>query len=513
MSGPKVCEIDYEAILRAQMRNREEWTSLLARYKSELRELTALTKQASDLGLQVSIPASTKALRSQTQHLLEEGEGDGAVSKVRGALNKAQSDLAGAKSNFKAKVTELQRRHGQLKSGLKQLSVDMDGFPKQYADLVPRNFPKETVQELRQNLQAKLDGFVVPASPELQLSGAGIAALDQAEAKLQTLQGQLDSIREEAFQTLNDENSRLVTESILKGAEPVQSLSEWLADNQPEPDVTDEKSEKVAEKVNKLLAELVVLKDYPDWQRLYGKAEKVLEEASSSRKRMLYENLVLECSAKVKRAKKHEAWSKGLRVLQAAADMLKSASGKDFAEELEAFERSGETSVSLEELKARLKTIESEEKRARETQERIDAVLESLQEQGYELGEELMEVVTVEKGKLVFAKPLTLSLPGEEDYGIRVSVSGEKGVQTEMVRYEDVEESANQKIRDQEKEESWCAHHAQMRKDLEGRGYSIKLKLKKNAGELPMRVVSRGKAKATRRRGASLSSKLKRKER
>jgi hypothetical protein len=268
----------------------------------------------------------------------------------------------------------------------------------------------------------------------------------------------------------------------------------------------------VAEKLNHLLAELVVLKDYPDWETFYGKAEAVREEKSSARRKMLYDGLLIECSRKVKLAKEYEAWSRELRELQVEATLLESAEGKEFIEELEAVERSGDKAVELRELGERMKAIRAEEKSAGETEKRIKAVLESLKEQGYEVGEEIMEVATVKKGKLVFEKPIALKLPGEEDYAVLVKVVGENRVQTEMVRYDDAEESANQKIRDKEKEETWCSHHARMRKDLEGLGYSIKLKLKKNAGELPVRVVSRDKPKATRRRAAKAPAKRQRRK-
>jgi hypothetical protein len=512
MSGPKVIEIDYEALNRARDRNRDKWNSLLARYSAELDGLAGQAKQMVDLGLAaLATPPSAKALQKQTERLLEEGEGGGAVNKVEKALSRVRNGLTDAQAKVKARVAELQRRHGGLKSGLLELTRAKASFPKQYDDLMPSSFPAETKQALRQRLQAELDELDVPACPELQLNGSGIDALEKTESKLQALLKKMESVREQAFKELNEENARLLTESILKDAEPVQSLSEWLTENQPEAEAPDEKRDKVAEKLNHLLAELVVLKDYPDWETFYGKAEAVREEKSSARRKMLYDGLLIECSRKVKSAKEYEAWSRGLRELQVESTLLKSAEGKEFAKELEAVERSGDTAVELRELGEHMKAIRAEEQSAGETEKRIKAVLESLKEQGYEVSEEIMEVATVKKGKLVF-EPIALNLPGEEDYAVLVKVVGENRVQTEMVRYDDAEESANQKIRDKEKEETWCSHHARMRKDLEGLGYSIKLKLKKNAGELPVRVVSRDKPKATRRRAAKAPAKRQRRK-
>jgi len=513
MSGPKVMEIDYEALFRAREQNRGKWKSLLARYSAELEDLASQEEQMCELGLKTEEkPPSTEELRKRTESFFEEEDGREGVTEVTKALHAAQMHLAQMQSKIKSKATELQRRHVLLKGGLRKLQAETEGFRKQYAALIPGSFPGEAREGLRQGLQAKLDGLNAPACPDLELNVDGIASLKQTEAKLRELLGKFESIREWSFNELNDENARLLTESILENAEPVKSLSDWLTENRSEPEATEEKCDDVAEKLDQLLAELIVLKDYPYWETLYGKADAVREEKSSAKRRMLYEGLLIECSHKVKLAKKHEAWSKDMGELYAAAALLESTQGKEFAKELKAIERSGDTAIELQELRARMKAIRDEEESAGETEKRIKAVLESLKEQGYEMGKEIMEVATVKKGELVFEKPITLNLPGEEDYAVLVKVVGENRVQTEMVRYDDAEESANQRIRDKEKEETWCAHHALMRRDLEGLGYSINLKLKKNAGELPVRIVSRDKPKATRRRIAKSPAKRERTE-
>lgn len=513
MSGPKVIEIDYKALNRARDRNREEWNVQLARYAAELDDLDRHAKIMADLGLSALETAlSTKALQKQTEQFLEEGDGGGAVNTVNKALSRLRKGLADAQAKVKAKAGELQRRHGGLKSDLLELTQAKASFPKQYDDIMPHSFPAETKQVLRQKLQAELDGLVVPSCPELQLNGSGIDVLEKTESKLQASLKQMESTREQAFKKLNEENARLLTESILKEAEPVQSLTDWLKENKPEAEAPGKNSDKVAEKLNHLLAELVVLQDYPNWETFYSKAEAVREEKSSARRKMLYDELQIECSRKVKLAKEYEVWSRELRELKTETTLLVSTDGKKFAHELEELERSGDTAVDLRELGERMKVIRAVEKSTSETKKRIKDVLESLEELGYEVGEEIMEVATVKNGKLNFEKPIALKLPREEDYAVLVKVVGENRVQTEMVRFHDTEESANQKVRDKEKEETWCSDHAQMRKDLEGRGYSIKLKLKKNAGEWPVKVVPRDKPKLTRRRSAKKSAKQQRRK-
>ena len=498
MSGPKVMEIDYEALFRAREKNREEWNSLLARYSAELEELAVLEEQMSELGLKTEEkPPSTEELRKRTESFFEEEDGREGVTEVTKALLSAENHVARMQSGIKSKATELQRRHGLLKGGLKKLQAETEGFRKQYEALIPQSFPQEERESLQRELDAKLDGLDHPGCPDLRLNADGIAQIEQTEAKLRQLQEKFVSIRERSFEELNDKDTRLSKKSILGNA-PTTRFSDW-PENQSEP----EEYEELDEKLDELLAELVVLKNYPYWETLYAKVEAVREQKSTDNREMGYEDLQLLWGQKLQSAKKHEEWMKRLRGLHAEAALLESDRGKEFAKELKEVERKGDTDIDTDELEARMRGIRDEELSVREKERRIEAVLESLKELGYETGDELMEVATVKQGKLVFEKPITLNLPGEEDYAVWVSISGENGVQTQMVRYDDAEDSINQEIRDKEKEETWCSHHSRMMKDLEGLGYSINLKIKKNAGELPMRVVSRDKPRVTRRRTVS----------
>ena len=497
MSGPKVIEIDYEALARAREENRGKWKSLLAHYSVEIESLASLNEQIKLFAVDIGVhPISTEALQKKTEIFFTEGDGIEAVIELKKSLHKAQMYLAEAQSRIKSRVFELQRRHRGLEGRLKKLKLEMDGLARQYGSLLPGISLDNVRERIFPEIQADLEGLKIPSRQDLILNEKGINAIEHTEAKLSNICRQFELIREQRL-------GELKVGSPLHG-EPLGKLTHDFPD--PETRMEDQN---LVEKLDNLLAELVVLKDYPYWEMLSGKAELVRTEKSSTQRTLLYEDLLIECSRKINLAKQHDVWRKQLSQLYAEAKLLKSVRGKEFVKELEAFERRRDISIDLNAARDRMCAIQGDEAISREKEKRINAVLDSLKQQGYQISHELMDVATVKDGKLVFEKPIALNLPGEEDYAVWVSVSGENAVQTEMVRYEDAEESLNQNIMDKEKEETWCSHHAQLMKDLDALGYSINLKLSKNAGELPVRVVSREDSKFVRERtkGVSLKGK------
>ena len=63
-------------------------------------------------------------------------------------------------------------------------------------------------------------------------------------------------------------------------------------------------------------------------------------------------------------------------------------------------------------------------------------------------------------------------------------------VQTAMIRFgEPGEMTEQQRLRDKDKEESWCQNHAEMREKLAEHGLNATMKLHLQPGEFPVRVV------------------------
>ena len=91
----------------------------------------------------------------------------------------------------------------------------------------------------------------------------------------------------------------------------------------------------------------------------------------------------------------------------------------------------------------------------------------------------------VQGGKILMHKP------GESEYAVEVVVDRDLSlVQTALVRFAASNEaSAQQKLRDEEREVSWCGDHARLREELKQRGLASNFKLKIPAGQEPVRVI------------------------
>ena len=141
----------------------------------------------------------------------------------------------------------------------------------------------------------------------------------------------------------------------------------------------------------------------------------------------------------------------------------------------------------------RLAAAQQRELARLEHERKRHAILESLTELGYETSEG-METALAQAGKLVIRKP------GDTDYAVEVvSDANLSMVQTTMVRYTDAPEmTEQQRQRDCEREEEWCADHARLRDRLAKQGLATSFKLKLPSGEHPVKVVPKGQRTATR---------------
>jgi hypothetical protein len=80
---------------------------------------------------------------------------------------------------------------------------------------------------------------------------------------------------------------------------------------------------------------------------------------------------------------------------------------------------------------------------------------------------------------------------GETEYAVEMVVNADLSlVQTAMIRFGEAGDmTEQQRLRDKEKEESWCQNHAEMREKLAEHSLSATMKLHLQPGEFPVRVV------------------------
>jgi hypothetical protein len=123
------------------------------------------------------------------------------------------------------------------------------------------------------------------------------------------------------------------------------------------------------------------------------------------------------------------------------------------------------------------------EKQAERDQKR-QAIFQTLEELGYEVVEG-MERGFVSAGRIVMQKP------GESEYAVEVVTNANLSVmQTAMIRYsEGTETTQQQRLRDCEQEETWCADHERIRAKLAQQGFATDFRLKIPAGQHPVKMM------------------------
>jgi hypothetical protein len=246
---------------------------------------------------------------------------------------------------------------------------------------------------------------------------------------------------------------------------------------------------------------MIALRNTPGWSSLIEKVEAIRRETDQDRQQMLYDSLIVECSKRLKSLREILRWHTEIDHM---IDRLVPVQGAEKVDalitNLRDIKRRGQVG-SVDALWLRVREmIESEEHRL-EVQKKREAILQSLQELGYETSEGL-ETAFVQAGKLVFRKP------DEAEYAVEVAVNNDCSLlQTAMLRYADsLESSQQQRLRDTAKEETWCNDHALFLDGLAKRGLATAFKMKRRPGDVPMRVVIDKTRVEARRRAAAPSA-------
>jgi hypothetical protein len=219
------------------------------------------------------------------------------------------------------------------------------------------------------------------------------------------------------------------------------------------------------------------------WSGLQVKAGRIQEEKDGARRQMLYEDLAIECDHRLRQLHEIERWNRDVDQLLEEAAPYEGTAVDDVVKELKALKRAGRPAL-LEPYRMRMVETQKREVARLERERKRAAVLESLQELGYEISEE-METALVQAGKVVIHKP------GDSEYAVEVVANDDLSMlQTTMVRFADSDKmTEQQRLRDTEREEAWCEDHARLRQKMAERGLRTNFKLKIAAGAHPVRVV------------------------
>lgn len=305
--------------------------------------------------------------------------------------------------------------------------------------------------------------------------------LIEAETKAEEAFQKLDQGWRELGKEINQTHSRLIGSQFAPKNQPVILLRDVLQKQAVKPKAADSIA---ADKMDQLLGKLSVLQNHAAWASIVTKVAAIAKEADKNRRKLHYESLLVECGGLLNHLRAASNWQGKVDELTASAAHVKSTAVDEIVRELADLRRAA-TPVDLGPIQQRLDAAVKSEEERQLREEKRQAVIGSLSALGYDLIEGTMETAMVQGGKILMHKP------GESEYAVEVAVDRDLSlVQTALVRFAGSNEaSAQQKLRDEEMEVSWCGDHARLREELKQRGLASDFKLKIPAGQEPVRVI------------------------
>ena len=503
MSGPKCMEIEYVPLAQARRCNRaqvEEWLATYTRLFAELAALGHRLAATWDASLP-AVPAPEHLRKRLEKHFAPGVDGWQAVVELREAKLALESELAAAQTKLKDTLEDTRHRFRKLRNEIVQAAsakARLLEFVEQ-ADLGELSARQR--QNLRNVVESELRAFSLPdALPEASAAMEAVELLRAAEEQVRqarhslktaqaACQAQVEKIRAERA----DERRQKIVQK-LTGAGKTESLQEFLARHNAPVAPAAAAEDKVQRKLDALLAEIAILESTGGWQAIQSRAVEIRRERETGRCLMLYEALVLDCDQRVRRLREYECWAREIDELIDKALVHAEQPGiRAVCDELRQLRRSA-TCADLKSLAARLEQTLAAGRRTAEREEKRRLLLQTLRGMGYEIVEG-METAMQTAGRIVVQRD------GETEYAVEMVVNDDLSlVQTAMLRFgESDEPTEQQRLRDTEKEESWCHDHTQMREQLAQHGLNATLKMHLKPGEHPVRVVRGRKRPAATR--------------
>jgi hypothetical protein len=370
---------------------------------------------------------------------------------------------------------------------------------------VPSDWPeqhRESLQRLGEQILRTAD-VPSPIEPELNLDH--IRRLEEAESLVANSLRRLQQGRVEIEAQINKIHAELLTARLVRGLKQPMKLAEILKERSAPAPPTAADAE-VAGKLDRVLGEVSVLQGTGAWRTLLAKAETIRHVGDPNRRRMLYEAFLLECGVLLRNLHEVECWQAEVDKIVDSAAHLRGTAVDGIVAELEALRRAGRV-TDLTVVRRRLRALVAAEEKRLEREHKRRAVLESLAELGYEVEEGAMATALVTGGKLVVRKP------AEDEYAVEVVANSEfSAVQTRVIRYAAAgDASEQQRQRDKEREESWCADHTNMMERITQRGLETRFILRLPPGQHPVKVVlDHERIHARRRAGPAEERKVRR---
>lgn len=484
MSGPKCLMImPCSSEAEARYLNQRASMQYLGEYARMFGELSSIVEKIGWLGIKADVPVmSVDELRTQIEILLSSGSSIDAVRFCLSEKQRLEEHIVISSDEFKRLSNEIGPRVRLQALAQKRESILLESARmKEYEAAISSDWPEEA--------RSKVKGIIAEALSRIRLPDAiapvfnleTMKKIDEADASIKKTHDILAEGKKAVEEAMKKIRTKLLTGKLMADLPPLKTLTDYLNDL-PAASRPSQEENRYEKKLDKLLIDIVLLQDTGGWVELMAKAEAIKLEREPRKRRMLYENLVIECSTRLKQIRELRRWQAEVnKMIDSAADLRGTAEG-EVVLELEEMLRSAHV-VDLNEMKVSVKKVlEAEKKRAmREEKRRV--ILEALKELGYDT-KEGMEAALMKAGRLEFQRP-------NDDYAVEVVVDNELDMlQTILVRHAESDDSTEQqRLRDKEREISWCGEHAKLRQKLDERGFGSRFKLKVPAGQFPVQVI------------------------
>ena len=487
MSGPKCVKVDPTVLRRTRQKNRDVCAQTIAQYRRAFEELQTTAERLRDLGtlLPVTSPSPDRiAQEVDLSFAAPEADGQRAVQKIEAQTAALNRQLSAAEDRIRQTVFDLRQRIRELGQNSQDLEKRKHNLETSMRRSISPNWP----QAERMRLESLLQEMLVAAPPISRVDHADsldtIRALQKAEELVCEVNRHLSDAIQKLEAEVDSTHSRLLGAELRRQTGAVTLLEAALQTAAGASVAPALKRALTPGKIDKLLGELFVLQDHAAWTSIAGKVTSVRTESDEARQRLVYDALLIECSALLKELRHSRAWQREVGEMIDGFAHLQGSDAETMRNELENLLRKGVV-VDLAVRKQQLADMVRTEEVRLFREEKRRAVVESLTSLGYEVVDGKMQTALVDAGKLYLQKA------GEREYAVEFVVDHELSlIQTELVRFTGAARtSSQQKLRDRESEDSWCSDHAAMMEQLRRRGLESRFRLKIPSGQKAVKVV------------------------
>ena len=496
MSGPKLIELRRMRAARERQRDHDRCAGFASEYARLLEEFNQWAGRLAQLCVKENeTPRPLAIVRSDIDAWLQQEQHHEAARLFEEEVLRLRGLVQQRQDQFQQLVFNLQNRHQQLLRDIQAIALGRLQLGERLKAAVPSGWPEPEKARIQKLGEEALQKVIAPSEPAIPNDPEAVAIFEKAEQQAAAALGGLAAAQVQLEQELNSTHSKLLSESLAGPVAASSSLAEVLRRFLPTAKATavEEKSDT---EINRLLCQLSVCSPTDEFlSQARQRAADLRLEKDAGRRRMLSEGLLLECGARLGALRDLGRWrEQGQQMIDAAAAHLEDPEVKEVIAELRAA-MAAERMVSLDPMRLRLQAALQAAEARRERAFKRQALIDSLKSLGYETQQNL-ETAFVNEGRLVLRRP------SEAEYGVEIVADPELNqLQTALVRFAgDKELTEQQRRRDLEQEERWCADHSRLRAEMARRGLETSFKMQLKPGEHPVRVLARAGSDESERR-------------